>query len=179
MAKSGNEQLISLKKSFDALKDDVKNRENKYEEKIVQLQKELDKERNKEVENKGFSKKLLASIECDDLPSGAKEATSTCKKKVEEFLSSYGKNNFFEVSPIIDDGGFATLKKVADEKSLNIPQSEIERLTRLSNIGLGKDRALSGGQLVSEIIGEDAFISYSPQSVVKSKKRGFVIRVYE
>ncbi len=122
--------------------------------------------------------KLLQSIKCDDMPSGSNDATSKCKSKVKDALAKYSANNFFEIVPIVDNGGFSSLKKVQRSK-IGIPLSEIKRLTRLSNIGLGKDRAKSGGKLIVDIIGKSAKISYPNENLSISKKRGFVIKIYE
>ncbi len=122
--------------------------------------------------------KLLASIKCDDMPAGSNKATSTCKTRVKKFLSKYSARNFYEVVPIVDNGGFSSLKKVQRSK-IGVPDSEIERLTRLSNIGLGKDRSSSGGEIIRSVFGDLARISYSNSNEDIPHKRGFVIRVYE
>lgn len=121
---------------------------------------------------------LVDTIKCDDMPRGTNDATAKCKTRVKKFLNKYNAGYFYEVVPIVDNGGFASLKKVQRSK-IGIANSEIERLTRLSNIGLGKDRARSGGKLIENRFGDLARISYSNGNMDIPKKRGFVIRVYE
>lgn len=121
---------------------------------------------------------LLGSIKCDDMPKGVNSPTVTCKARVQKFLSQYGAGYFFEVVPIVDEGGFASLNKVA-RSQLGIPDSEINRLTRLSNLGLGKDRAASGGELIEEILGDNVRISYAVTNKDIPKKRGFIINAYK
>lgn len=123
-------------------------------------------------------KVLKQSIICDDMPKGSNTPTSSCETRVKKILKDFNKGYFFEIVPIVDNGGFASLNKVQKSR-LDIPKSEIERLTRLSNIGIGKDRAASGGKLVEKILGDNVLISYALENKDIPKKRGFVINVYE
>lgn len=68
-------------------------------------------------------------------------------KEVQTFLSRYDNSYFFEVTPIVDNGGFASLKLIKSKK-VGVEDSEIDRITGLANIGLGKARAKAGGDLV-------------------------------
>lgn len=176
-----DEQLLSLKEEFESLRKTFKMREETYEAKIDQLTKALTREQEESqtlVENATLQKpQLIASLTCDDMESGTNSPTLTCKARVEEFLRDFEPTHFFEVVPIVDDGGFATLKRV-EKSSLGVPDEEIERLTRLSNLGLGKDRAASGGQLVDAHFEGLARISYAVEGVQMHNKRGFIIRVY-
>lgn len=148
----------------------------------IELTQELKEAKNiatKEDIPKSSNKlELLGSIKCDDMPKGTNSPTLTCKQRVEEFLAKYDTNNFFEIIPIVDNGGFASLNKVSKSK-LGISQDEIQRLTRLSNLGLGKDRAASGGELVREIMGDFVKISYAVTNKDIPKKRGFIINAYK
>lgn len=121
---------------------------------------------------------LIDQIQCDDIALGTNEPSAKCKAEVSDFLNKYTANNYYEILPIIDNGGFATFQKIQNS-TLDIPQSEINRLSRLSNLGLGKDRAASGGKLVVDKFKEFAKVSYSVDSMQIPKKRGFVIKVYE
>jgi hypothetical protein len=69
------------------------------------------------------------------------------------------------------------LKRVESSK-LGVPSDEIKRLTRLSNLGLGKDRAASGGVLIDSHFEGLARISYAVEGVEMHNKRGFIIKVY-
>ncbi len=120
----------------------------------------------------------LGKVECGDMVSGNFKISSTCKAKVEKFLNQYDNTYYFEVIPIIGTGGFASLNKVKRDGRLGIPDSEIKRLTRLSNIGLGRDRAKEGGWLIRDRFGDDVKISYTVYSIESKSKRGFVIRAY-
>jgi hypothetical protein len=207
LALNENDKLKDLKKSFEELQTSVQQREKEYEKiiknlklKIAEKDEELlawkkDKEKLrsyileitalkkslKELSNKTKSKKLslLDSIECDDMNSGNFKISSTCKKKVDKFLSKFSKDNFFEVIPIMGNGGFASLNKVKKNKQLGIPDKEIKRLTDLANIGLGRYRAKEGGWLIREKFGDDVKISYTVYSIEAKNKRGFIIRAYK
>ncbi len=80
---------------------------------------------------------------------------NACKKEVYRFLSDYDASYFYEVVPIVDNGGFASLKKLKKSKRNIIPDSEIDRLSKLSNLGLGKFRAKVGGELIKDKFGDN------------------------
>ena len=86
-------------------------------------------------------------------------------------------NIFFEVVPIVDDGEFATLKRV-ESSNLGIIDDKIDRFTRLSNLGLGKDRVASGGELIDEHFDGLARISYAVEGVKMHNKSNFIVEVY-
>lgn len=193
-------EVMALKNEIETLKgnskmpnisefDNLKNQITELNLQKESLQKELEDAKKKQslkvtiggvanAPSKPSKLVLKDSIECDDLPVGRNNPTNKCITKVNAFLSKYGASNFYEVVPIVDDGGFASLKKVQRSK-LKIPKREIKRLTRLSNLGLGKDRAAGGGKLIKARFGDLARISYAVENISKAKKRGFVIRVYE
>lgn len=204
-----NELNSKLKDSENRLKnaDSYKAEETAYKEKIKTLEESLnEKEQENKIlnvyksENLSLKKaleeskkvtiiaknqiknpkklELIDQIQCDDIALGTNEPSYECKAKVSAFLDNYTANNYYEILPIIDNGGFATFQKIQNS-NLNIPQSEIQRLSRLSNLGLGKDRAASGGKLVVEKFKDFAKVSYSVDSMQIPKKRGFVIKVYE
>jgi hypothetical protein len=179
---SQDEQLLALKDDFEALQEEIKAREVAYEEKIEQLNTALIQEQNESqkllTEAVLEKPELLASITCDDMESGTNAASADCQARVREFLNDYTASYFFEVVPVVDDGGFSTLKRVEADDRLGVPSEEIARLTRLSNLGLGKDRAASGGKLVESHFEGLARVSYSSEMVEAANKRGFVIRVY-
>jgi len=151
----------------------------KYIREITSLKKTLKEiESGKKVAKAGNKLQKLGKVECGDMVSGNFKISSTCKAKVDKFLSQYDKTHYFEVIPIIGTGGFASLNKVQRDGSLGIPDSEISRLTRLSNIGLGRDRAKEGGWLIRNKFGDDVKISYTVYSIEAKNKRGFVIRAY-
>jgi seryl-tRNA synthetase len=176
-----DEQLLSLKDEFESLRKTFQVREETYEAKIEELSQALAREQEEAktlVKNVTLQKpQLIASLTCDDMESGVNTPTLTCKARVEEFLRDFEPTHFFEVVPIVDDGGFATLKRVGSS-NLGVPEEEIIRLTRLSNLGLGKDRAASGGKLIEEHFDGLARVSYAVEGVEMYNKRGFVIKVY-
>jgi hypothetical protein len=203
---SEQDKLSSIRKSFDNLKATVSLKEKEYEKTINELTSLLKEKENKlklrekdklklgkyirEItalkktikkldSNKRSSKlKQLGKVECGDMVSGNFKISPTCKAKVDKFLSKYNDTYYFEVIPIIGTGGFASLNKVQRDKRLGISDSEIKRLTRLSNIGLGRDRAKEGGWLIRDKFGDNVKISYAVYSIKAKDKRGFVIRVY-
>ena len=151
----------------------------KYIREITSLKKTLKEiESGKRVSKASNKLQKLGKVECDDMVSGNIKISSTCKAKVDKFLSQYDETNYFEVIPIVGTGGFASLSKVQRDGRLGIPESEIKRLTRLSNIGLGRDRAKEGGWLIRDKFGDDVKISYTVYSIESKNKRGFVIRAY-
>lgn len=166
-----------LQKELAKLKDE--NSILKDKNSMLKLQNDSIKNSSKKRSYQSVKKlELVDTIKCDDMPKGTNNATAKCKKRVKKFLNQFNAGYFYEVVPIVDNGGFASLKKVQRSK-IGVANSEIERLTRLSNIGLGKDRARSGGNLIKDKFGDLARISYSNGNMDIPKKRGFVIRVYE
>ncbi len=161
------------------LREKDKEKLGKYIREITSLKKTLKKmESGKQIAKAGNKLQKLGKVECGDMVSGNFKISSTCKAKVNKFLNQYDKTHYFEVIPIIGTGGFASLNRVQRDGSLGIPDSEIERLTRLSNIGLGRDRAKEGGWLIRDKFGDDVKISYTVYSIEAKDKRGFVIRAY-
>ncbi len=172
-------EKISLIKNELKLRDKDKEKLGEYIRRITALKKSIKEIETKNRTSKSASKlELLGKVECGDMISGNFKISSTCKEKVDKFLSQYSKSDYFEVIPIIGSGGFASLNKVQRDGTLGISDSEIKRLTRLSNIGLGRDRAKEGGWLIHEKFGDDVKISYTVYSIESKSKRGFVIRVY-
>jgi len=158
----------------------------KYENEIASLNKKLKDTEMKIVKKESIppltqSKKLVQvdSIECDDMNSGNFKISSTCKVKVDKFLGKYSDEDFFEIIPIVGTGGFASLNLIKRKSKLGIEDAEIERLTGLANLGLGKHRAKEAGWLLREKFGDDVKISYTVYNIEAQNKRGFVIRVYK
>jgi len=180
-----NAKILEIKDAFNELSSDVKKRDKQYKTTIEKLKYEL-KERElfyaKKYKNikPNKQKKLvfIDKIDCQDMPYGKAKATFKCKVKVDKFLSKYDSTYFYKIVPIVDNGGFASLKKL-DSKSNIMPKKEIKRLTTLANLGLGKYRGVEGGKLVKEKFKDFAKISYAPENISIGKKRGFIIRVYK
>ena len=148
-------------------------------EKIKLLEVVTPKVATKSTSTKAATK--LAAVDkviCTDMGTGVNAISETCKKEVQTFLSKYDNSYFFEVTPIVDNGGFASLKLIKSKK-VGVEDSEIDRITGLANIGLGKARAKAGGDLVETYIGEGAKISYSLTNIEQDKARGFQIKVYQ
>ncbi len=183
--KEEEEKIEQIRDAFNELREDVKKRENEYEHKIANLKYEL-KEREKYYKEKYTVKtdikpkklELVDFVECTDMKYGTNKVSLTCKEKVDNFLSKYDASYYYEVIPIVDNGGFASLKRLKKSKQNIIPDKEIKRLTSLANLGLGKYRAEAGGKLVLKKFGDFAKISYGVENIDKGKKRGFIIRVY-
>ena len=179
--KARNELKADVSKKDDELQLREKDKEKlgKYIREITSLKKTLKEIESGERISKASNKlQKLGKVECGDMVSGNFKISSTCKAKVDKFLAQYDETNYFEVIPIIGTGGFASLSKVQRDGRLGIPESEIKRLTRLSNIGLGRDRAKEGGWLIRDKFGDDVKISYTVYSIEAKNKRGFVIRAY-
>jgi phosphohistidine swiveling domain-containing protein len=184
-------QIDKLKNELDAKNSvlrsnqDDKEKLTQYLNEIATLKKTLQKMDGKivssdtvPISDKKRKLALLDSIECGDMNSGNFQVTSTCKEKVAKFLSNYSEDNYFEVIPIVGTGGFSSLNKLRNNTQANVPNTEIDRLTELANLGLGKHRAKEGGWLIREQFGDFAKISYTVYNIEAEGKRGFVIRVY-
>jgi len=182
--KKEDKKISEIRDAFNELNSDVKKRESDYRKKLKKLKYEI-KERElfyakkyKNVTPNELKKlTLIAKIDCQDMPYGKAKTTKQCKQKVDKFLSKYDASYYFKIIPIVDNGGFASLKKL-DARGNIIPKKEIKRLTSLANLGLGKYRAVVGGKLVQEKFKDFAKISYAPNNMSIGKKRGFEIRVY-
>ncbi len=191
-------EILALKSQVDSFKQKIKeNRQKNKEEDLkenLELTKKLDTARkentilqekiamlNLKINSTSKPKNthlMLDSITCNDMQMGSNEATNECKNRVEKMLKKYSSDNFYEVVPIVDEGGFASLKKVQKSK-IGVPDSEIARLTRLSNIGLGKDRIKAGGDIIKKVFNGEARVSYANENMSIPNKRGFIIKVYE
>ncbi|WP_041961774.1 hypothetical protein [Sulfurospirillum cavolei] len=126
---------------------------------------------------KGQKPVFVDSIMCTDMGTGVNAISEQCKQNVQAFLGKYDGTYFFEVAPIVDNGGFASLKLIKSKK-VGVEDSEIDRISSLANIGLGKARAKAGGELIETFVGEGAKISYALSNVEKDKSKGFLIKVY-
>jgi hypothetical protein len=186
---SNMKSLKEHTKDYDLLLKNTKEQESKiaqFKQEIASLKKQIQTYETQVVSSgtlpisdKKRKLALLGQVECDDMNFGNFKVSSTCKKKVNKFLSDFDASNFFEVIPIVGKGGFSSLNKLKREKNANIADSEIDRLTDLANLGLGKHRAKEGGWLIREKFGEFAKISYTVYNIEADNKRGFVIRVYK
>lgn len=127
-------------------------------------------------EPKGQKLMVIDKITCTDMGTGVNALSDTCKQNVQAFLSKYDDSYLFEVAPIVDNGGFASLKLIKNKK-VGVEDTEIDRISGLANIGLGKARAKAGGELIEAKFGESAKISYALSNIEQDKARGFQIRV--
>lgn len=127
--------------------------------------------------SKGVKLTMIDKVTCTDMGTGVNAISETCKQEVQTVLAKYDSTYFFEVAPIVDNGGFASLKLIKSKK-VGVEDTEIDRISGLANIGLGKARAKAGGELVESYVGEGAKISYSLSNIEQDKARGFQIRVY-
>jgi len=131
---------------------------------------------NANKEPKGQKLTVVDKITCTDMGTGVNALSDTCKQSVQAFLSKYDDSYLFEVAPIVDNGGFASLKLIKSKK-VGVEDMEIDRISGLANIGLGKARAKAGGELIEAKFGESAKISYALSNIEQDKARGFQIRV--
>lgn len=146
-------------------------------EKLKHLENSAPKVSEKTTPVKNEKLRLIDSVTCADMGIGTNALSLTCKQNVKAFLAKYDSSYYYEVAPIVDNGGFASLKLIKSKK-VGVEESEIDRISALANIGLGKARAKAGGDLVMQYIGEGAKISYALSNVEQDKARGFLIKVY-
>jgi len=187
--KEYNTIIVNLKQEIENKNTELSNRLKdkeklgKYLRNITALKKMLKKMNKKVTQAKktSSSTKLVKvdSVECDDMNSGNFKISSTCKAKVDRVLSKYSTKNFFEIIPIVGPGGFASLNLIKRKSTLGIPDKEIERLTNLANLGLGKYRSKEAGWLIREKFGDNVKLSYAVYNIEEKNKKGFVIRVYK
>lgn len=171
-SKTSDEAKV-LKEKFKVAMNSKKELEEENEELKIRI-KELSEQKN--IKFTSPSKpKFVAQVECDDIKTGQNSYSKACQNKVSQFLQKYNANYFFEITAIVDGGGFKYLNLAKDK----IPNDEIERITNLANFGLGKDRAKSAGELIKDEFGEFAKISYANEISIKPNKRGFIIKVFE
>jgi len=201
-AKSNTKQLQELKDTLSvleknhatevakitALKEEFKRKELAYLDEIKTIQNALKTKENllalaqtkilqpKAPATKGAKLQVVDTITCTDMGTGVNAISETCQKNVKAFLSKFDSSYFYEVAPIVDNGGFASLKLIKSKK-VGVQDSEIDRISGLANIGLGKARAKAGGELVESIVGEGAKISYALSNIEQNKARGFQIKV--
>ncbi len=192
MEKEQRENEVKLKKLYDEvkekealhvkLKEELKQKEMAYLEALNAKENALKKSvavpsQPAPVTKKSEKLSYVSQITCTDMGTGVNAISRQCHNEVKAFLSQYDTSYFFEVTPIVDNGGFASLKLIKSKK-VGVEESEIDRISGLANIGLGKARAKAGGDLVVEQLGEGAKISYALSNIELAKARGFQIKVY-
>lgn len=144
-------------------------------EKIAELEKKLEIAQKSSSLNTD-SLKLQDTFVCDDIKSGVVGLSKTCSLKLDEFLAKYNKNYLYEITPIIDNGGFKSLSQI---DGIHMASSEVKRLTRLANFGLSKDRTKSAYEYIKSK-NPNALISSSIEpEYSKDNKKGFILRVYK
>jgi len=164
------------------LKEEFKRKELAYLDEIKTMEKSFKAKENPKTSQakaptpKGAKLQVVDTITCTDMGTGVNAISQTCQNNVKAFLAQYDSSYFFEVAPIVDNGGFASLKLIKSKK-VGVEDSEIDRISGLANIGLGKARAKAGGELVESILGEGAKISYALSNIEQNKARGFQIKV--
>ncbi|KIM09055.1 MAG: hypothetical protein KU29_02250 [Sulfurovum sp. FS06-10] len=189
------DKLTTLEKNYAAetlkvttLKEEFKRKELAYLDEIKTMQNSLKTKESmvaqatskapqpKTPSPKGAKLQVVDTITCTDMGTGVNAISETCQKDVKAFLAKFDSSYFYEVAPIVDNGGFASLKLIKSKK-VGVEDSEIDRISGLANIGLGKARAKAGGELVESIVGEGAKISYALSNIEQNKARGFQIKV--
>jgi hypothetical protein len=176
-----SKQLQELKAEFRdkerAYLEQIKTVENTLKAKETLLAKEnANVQKPKELVAKGKKLQLVDTITCTDMGTGVNAISTQCQENVKAFLAKFDNSYFYEIAPIVDNGGFASLKLMKSKK-VGVEDSEIDRISGLANIGLGKARAKAGGELLESILGEGANISYALSNIEQNKARGFQIKV--
>lgn len=144
-------------------------------EKIQELEKKL------ELAQKGSSLntaslKLQDTFICDDIKSGVIGLSKTCSLALDKFLSKYNQNYLYEITPIIDDSGFKSLSAI---DGVHMATKEVQRLTRLANFGLSKDRTKSAANYIKSKVPNALISSSLEPEYSKDNKKGFILRVYK
>lgn len=144
-------------------------------EKIQELEKQL------ELAQKGSSLntsnlKLQDTFVCNDIKSGVVGLSKTCTLELDKFLSKYNQNYLYEITPIIDDSGFKSLSAI---DGVHMATKEVQRLTRLANFGLSKDRTKSAANYIKSKVPNALISSSLEPEYSKDNKKGFILRVYK
>lgn len=157
---AGKKQILSLLQENEQLVS-----ENEKLKKIIQL--------NFKSE---VPKKLvfISSVRCEDMSVGSVKLTSDCKSRVGRFLQLYSSNYIFEITPIVSRANSIIALKNTDK----ISKTDLEKIDRYINSGIGKERASIAGGLIKEEFGEFARISYSNDVLTTPDKQGFIIKAY-
>jgi len=186
--KSDENSTQSSSKQLQELKAEFRDKERAYLEQIKTVENTLkakealwvkdntNVQKPKELVAKGKKLQLVDTITCTDMGTGVNAISTQCQDNVKAFLAKFDSSYFYEIAPIVDNGGFASLKLIKSKK-VGVEDSEIDRISGLANIGLGKARAKAGGELVESILGEGATISYALSNIEQNKARGFQIKV--
>lgn len=144
-------------------------------EKIQELEKKL------ELAQKGSSLntaslKLQDTFICDDIKAGVVGLSKTCSLELDKFLSKYNQNYLYEITPIIDNSGFKSLSAI---DGVHMATKEVQRLTRLANFGLSKDRTKSAANYIKSKVPNALISSSLEPEYSKDNKKGFILRVYK
>lgn len=118
---------------------------------------------------------LIKTIVCDDLKSGQKDLSKTCKANIQNALKTAQSSDIYEIEAVVDDDGFTSLNTL--KRQGIIPQSEFERLTKFANFGLGRDRGEKASEFIKSI-NKDANVYLSKELTIKPNKRGFILKIY-
>lgn len=144
-------------------------------EKILELEKKLElAQKNSSFNTENL--KLLETFTCDDVRAGTTNLSKACELGLDKLLAKYDNSYLFEITPIIDNGGFKSLSVI---DGTHMASDEVRRLTRLANFGLSKDRVKSAAEYVKSKIKNALVISSLEAQYSNNNKKGFLIRVYK
>ncbi len=144
-------------------------------EKIAELEKKLELAQ-KESKLNTLNLKLQDTFICDDARAGIVNLSKSCTLGLDKFLAKYNENYLYEITPIIDNGGFKSLSAI---DGVHMDSAEVQRLTRLANFGLSKDRTKSAASYIKSKV-NNALVNLSLEpEYSKDNKKGFILRVYK
>ena len=114
---------------------------------------------------------LKETLSCDELGVGKDKLDGLCQAKIIQLINTYKDGAIYELEGFVDDTGFAGIN------SSKLADKEKQRLTRLANFGLAKDRVQNAIKLIKEQE-PAAKVFLSDKITIKKDARGFLIRVY-
>lgn len=166
-----NEELLKYKKGLD-----TNSKVALLQEQNTSLQKQLENLQNNEFKLNTTSITKYAQMQCDNLPTGKVKLDDDCERRLKDFLAKYKQDYIYEITAIINNGGFRSLNAALDNKQIS--EQEVARLTKLANIGLAKDRIALAADYIKNNV-KNAIISSNVEPVYSKDKKGFILRVYK
>lgn len=166
-----NEEILKYKKDLN-----IDSKIALLQEQNTSLQKQLENLQNNEFKLNTNSITKYAQMQCDNLPTGKVKLDIDCEKRLKEFLAKYKQDYIYEITPIINNGGFRSLNSALDNKQIS--EQEVNRLTKLANIGLSKDRIILAAEFIKNNV-KNAIVTSNVEPTYSKNKKGFILRVYK
>lgn len=110
----------------------------------------------------------VRTIRCSDFKDNQYFITPSCKQKVEDFITQYGKPAHFEIVSMIDKSDFHNFKSSNTDPEISM----------LIDEGLAKLRAKEVGWHIRQKAPSGSFYSFPPYQFSTDETKGVVINIY-